>query len=158
MRTNAGLRGARRLAPSDMAIASAALRAARGARGAALAGLASGLLSVPELVELAMGEEGVALRRIPIHSLLAELGGPERRREELFGLLRRICHVAPGRRLTLAWMCDRRAIGWRSSALADVLVAYLARNGLRPPATSGWPYVASPPLLQMSRSGRSCRG
>ncbi len=158
MRTSTGLAGARRLAPRDMSVASAALRAARSARGAALAGLASGVLSMPELIELAMGDEGVALRRILVHSLLAELGCPERRRDELFGLLRRICHVAPGRRLTLAWICDRRAIGRRSGALADALVAYVARDGVRPLATPGWPYAGPPPPAQPSRSRTRCTG
>jgi hypothetical protein len=162
MRTSTGLAGARRLAPRDMSVASAALRAARSARGAALAGLASGVLSMPELIELAMGDEGVALRRILVHSLLAELGCPERRRDELFGLLRRICHVdssrAPGRRLTLGWICDRRSTGRRSGALADALVACVARDGVRPPATPGWPYAGPPPPLQPSRSRGSCTG
>ena len=147
-----------RLAPSDMVVATAALRAARSARGAALAGLASGVLSVAELIELTMGEEGGALRRIPVHSVLAELDCPRRRRDELVGLLRRICHVAPGRRLTLGWICDRRAVGRRCAALADILVAADAHNGLRPAPTPGWPYAAWAPQPQPTRPFGLCTG
>ena len=130
--------------PTDMSRASTALAAARRQRGAALRAIATGVLSVAELVELAAGDEGRALRPITLHSLLAELGCTARRRSELVALFRRLVHVdaaIPDRRLTLGWICDRRAGCVRASALCEVVLVLGAGDGPRSRPSPRWPYL-----------------
>ena len=127
-----------------MSRASAALVAARRQRGAALRAIATGVLSVAELLELAAGDEGRALRPITLHSLLAELGCTARRRSELVALFRRLAHVdaaIPDRRLTLGWICDRRAGCVRTSALCEVVLVLGAGDGPRSRPSPRWPYL-----------------
>lgn len=142
-----------RIAPTDMVAASAALRAARRQRGEALAAISTGLLSVAELFELAASEDGAALRRIRIAAVLAELGCTKRRVEELLIVLRRLAHIdptTPERRLTIGWICDRRAGSRRRTALCEILVHLAGEDGMRPPPAAGYPYrgVAVAPDLR----------
>lgn len=126
-----------------MVVANAMLRAARRARGEALEGLASGVLAPAELLELASGEDGKALRRIPIRTMLRELGCTGRRCDERMALFRRLAKVDAGRsdrELTIGWLIDRRTNGLRVAALAEVIVPGYLSGSLRPPPTSDWPY------------------
>ena len=130
--------------PTDMALASAGLRAARRQRGEALEGLSSGQLSPAELLELAAGEGGAALRRIRISNVFAELGCTKRRAEELLVLFRRLARVEPAtpdRMLTIGWLCDRRASERRVNAFCEVLLLLGAAEGLRPTPTAPYPYA-----------------
>lgn len=131
-----------------MSVASAELRAARRARGDALTGLASGVLSPADLLELASAESGRPLRHIPVRSLLRELGSSEKQSRELIRLLLRIVQAgdANDKPLTVAWVIDRRTNGRRVTALADVLVSsrlVLSNqdDALRPIPSEGWPYA-----------------
>lgn len=133
-----------RVTPTDMVLASAGLRAARRQRGEALEGLSSGLLSPAELLELAAGEGGAALRRIRISNVFAELGCTKRRAEELLVLFRRLARVEPAtpdRMLTIGWLCDRRASERRVNAFCEVLLLLGAAEGLRPTPTAAYPYA-----------------
>lgn len=123
--------------------ASAALRAARRQRGEALASISAGLLSVAELVELAATPDGVALRRIRISAVLAELGCPRGTVQSLLGMLRRLAGVGqriPDRSLTIGWAIDRRASGRRQMALCEILVLRSGEQGTRPAPVGGYPY------------------
>lgn len=138
-----------RIKPTDMVEASAALRAARRQRGEALASLAGGLLSVAELLELAASDGGVALRRIRISAVLAELGCTRRQVDVLLDIFRRLAHVDTGtqdRRLTIGWICDRRASGRRQSGLCEILVQLAGEHGARAAPADRYPYqsVAAP--------------
>ena len=129
--------------PTDMVRANVALRAARRQRGEVLASISASLLSVAEVLELAASDEGEALRRIRISSVLAELGCPRRRVDGLLDMLRRLACAdprTPDRRLTVGWICDRRSSGRRQVALCEILVLLSSERGTRLGPVVGYPY------------------
>ena len=136
-----GSGGRHLVAPSDMSVANDALCAARRKRAVALSGLSSGLLGVSDLLELA--EDEPALRRIALRTIIAELGASQRRCDQLVSIFRRLAGAPASRvrerKLTLGWICDRRAGDARLTALAEVVVA--CTPGLLLDA-DGWPYAS----------------
>jgi hypothetical protein len=138
-----------------MSAASTGLRVARRVRGEALAGLASGVLSPADLLELAASEDGRALRRILVRTVLRELGCTERRCGQLVELLRRLAKVdddCSSRSLTLGWLLDRRTSGQRVTAFADVLVSGCLSGAPRSAPSTGWPYAAQAQRQDPTRS------
>jgi len=128
------------LAPTDMSVASAHLREARRVRGDAVQGLASGVLSLGDLLELAELPEWVALRQIPVGVVLRALGSSEARTRHQLEEIRRLSGASSSpNRLTVGWVVDRRATG-RVEALADVA---LSTNGRVAPAPR-WPFSTVP--------------
>lgn len=130
-----------------LTVANTRKREANRTRAEWLASIQVGVLTVPDLINAALADDGASLRRIGLRQLLlAQSWGPTRV-ERTLTRLRTLTDPPAGhhgtkveaskRRLTVAWLVDRRVRGSRLAAWADVMQE-------RTPPWTGFPFTPDP--------------
>ena len=111
-----------------------AARAARRARAEWIVGLESGLVTVADVLDAAKRENGAAVARLKLSTLLtAAYGAP--RAKACVRHVRAVLDVdTPSADLTVGWLTDHRTGGRRIMALADAL------NPRNAPPVPGFPF------------------
>lgn len=132
---------------ADQQTAAAARRSAAGVRAEYLVSVSSGLLSVFDVLDAVVTEEGRPLLKVSIRQLLlSQEGWGAKRTDDTLAMLASFTD-APVAKMTIGWLTDPRAQGARLIAFADVMSP--RRSPVRPP-WPGFPFARNPQALEAS--------